>query len=198
MATKAEQRERTRAVILELATQAFAERGYAGVALEDLVAEAGLTRGALYHHFGSKQALFRAVLEAAQARVARAVEVAAAGARDPLAGFLDGCRAFLEASLSPGVRRILLVDGPAVLGWDDWRSGDLDTSAGLLDEGVAELAAAGVIASHRLRTVATMISGALNEVAVANAAAADAPGEIDAAVETLARMLTGLAPLDAA
>jgi AcrR family transcriptional regulator len=198
MATKVEQRERTRALILDLATQAFADRGYADVALEELVAEAGLTRGALYHHFGSKRALFRAVLEAAQTHVARAVETATSGDRDPLEGFLDGCRAFLEASLAPGVRRILLVDGPAVLGWDDWRSGDLETSVGLLDDGIAELAAAGVIAPTRLHTVATMISGALNEIAVATAAAADAPGEIDAAVQTLARMLTGLAPADAA
>ncbi|WP_022893817.1 TetR/AcrR family transcriptional regulator [Agromyces subbeticus] len=197
MVTKARQREQTRALILGLAERAFAERGYAGVALEDLVADAGLTRGALYHHFGSKAALFGAVLEHAQGEVARAVELAAGADADPLTSFLAGCRAFLEASFAPGVRRILLVDGPAVLGWDDWRAGDLESSARLLDEGVAELAAAGIIAPERLRTVATMISGALNEVAVAGAAASpDGTAEIDAAIETLARMIAGLAPDD--
>lgn len=194
MTTKAEQRERTRDEILRIATRRFAESGYAGVALEDLVAEAGLTRGALYHHFGSKQGLFAAVVERAQFAVADAVEQAADAAAPPLDAFLAGCRAFLEASLAPEVRRILLVDGPAVLGWGDWRDGDLESSARLLDAGVAELADAGVIRRRSLGTVTTMISGALNEVAIANATAADPQRGIDDAVATLARMISGLAP----
>lgn len=194
MPTKAEQRERTRDEILRIATRRFAESGYAGVALEDLVAEAGLTRGALYHHFGSKPGLFAAVVERAQFAVADAVERAAGAGGRPLDAFLAGCRAFLEASLAPEVRRILLVDGPAVLGWGDWRDGDLESSARLLDDGVSELADAGVIAPRSLRTVTTMISGALNEVAIANATAADPQRGIDDAVATLARMIVGLAP----
>ncbi|MEI5584043.1 TetR/AcrR family transcriptional regulator [Agromyces sp. CCNWLW213] len=194
MVTKAEQRERTREEILRIATRRFAESGYAGVALEDLVAEAGLTRGALYHHFGSKQGLFAAVIERAQFAVAEAVEHAAAVVAAPLDAFLAGCRAFLEASLAPEVRRILLVDGPAVLGWGDWRDGDLESSARLLDAGVAELAEAGLIRARSLGTVATMISGALNEVAIANATAAHPERGIDDAVATLARMIGGLSP----
>lgn len=194
MATKLEQRERTRATILGIAVRRFAADGYAGVALEDLVAEAGLTRGALYHHFGSKEGLFRAVVEHAQRRVAETVERAASVDPDPLDSFLAGCRAFLEASLAPEVRRILLVDGPAVLGWGDWREGDLDTSVRLLDAGVAELSEAGVIRNDSLTTLATMISGALNEVAIANAHAPDSAAEIDAAVAMLARMLAGCSP----
>ncbi|MGW4930043.1 TetR/AcrR family transcriptional regulator [Agromyces sp. NPDC004153] len=194
MATKAEQRERTRAEFVRIATVRFAERGYAGVALEDLVAEAGLTRGALYHHFGSKQGLFRAVVEHAQAGVADAVELAASGHDDALEDFLAGCRAFLEASLAPEVRRILLVDGPAVLGWDAWRAGDLDTSVRQLDAGMAELVEAGVIEDRALATVGAMISGGLNEVALANAASADPAAGIDEAVEVLRRLLRGLAP----
>ncbi|WP_172979968.1 TetR family transcriptional regulator [Agromyces agglutinans] len=195
MATKAEQRERTRADLVRIATRRFAERGYAGVALEDLVAEAGLTRGALYHHFGSKAGLFRAVVEAAQIRVAELVELAVEGCDETLVeGFLAGCRAFLEASLAPEARRILLVDGPAVLGWDAWREGDLETSVGLLEAGVAELADAGVIADRSLGTVSTMVSGALNEVAIANAHTADPAAGIDEAIDLLRRMLGGLAP----
>lgn len=194
MTTKAEQREHTRRLILDIAARRFAADGFAGVALEEVVAEAGLTRGALYHHFGSKTGLFRAVVDDAQRGVAEVVERAASADLDPLASFLAGCRAFLEASLAPGVRRILLIDGPAVLGWGDWRDGDLDTSVRLLDEGVAELAAARVIRAERLGTLATMISGALNEVAIANASATDADAEIDAAVLTLERLLAGLAP----
>lgn len=197
MATKTEQRERTRAALLEIALRRFAVDGYAGVALEDLVAEAGLTRGALYHHFGSKEGLFRAVVEHAQRGVAATVERAASVDDDPLASFLAGCRAFLEASLAPEVRRILLVDGPAVLGWGDWREGDLDTSVRLLDLGIAELAEAGVIRDERLATLGTMISGALNEVAIANAHAVHPAAEIEKAVEVLARMLSGFAPASA-
>ncbi|MFF2369926.1 TetR/AcrR family transcriptional regulator [Agromyces sp. NPDC058110] len=212
MATKAEQRERTRAEIVRIATRRFAEQGYAGVALEDLVAEAGLTRGALYHHFGSKEGLFRAVVERAQAEVADAVDVAASGdgdgdgdgAGDRGAGdgdreqltdrFLAGCRAFLVASLAPEVRRILLVDGPAVLGWGGWREGDLQTSARLLAEGVEELAEAGVIETRGLAAVTSLLSGALNEVALANAEAPDPARGIDEAVDALRRMLSGLSP----
>ncbi|MFF2387700.1 TetR/AcrR family transcriptional regulator [Agromyces sp. NPDC058104] len=194
MATKAEQRERTRAEIVRLATARFAEHGYAGVALEELMSEAGLTRGALYHHFGSKQGLFQAVVEHAQRGVAQAVEHASTGHDDVLDDFLAGCRAFLEASLAPEVRRILLIEGPAVLGWGDWREGDLETSVRLLDEGVAELAAAGLIDARSLGTVSTMLSGALNEVAIANAASSDPARGIDDAVETLGRFLLGLRP----
>ncbi|UIP59389.1 TetR/AcrR family transcriptional regulator [Agromyces marinus] len=196
MPTKAEQRERTREQILRVATRNFADSGYAGVALEDLVAEVGLTRGALYHHFGSKHGLFAAVVERAQTSVAEAVErdVARSEKRgEPApAPFLAGCRAFLEASLAPEVRRILLVDGPAVLGWGDWREGDLDSSALLLEDGVAELVGAGVIRTHSVPTVTTMISGALNEVAIAGAGADDPQRAIDDAITTLARMLDGL------
>ncbi|MFE5671176.1 TetR family transcriptional regulator [Agromyces sp. NPDC056523] len=194
MPTKAEQRERTRDAILGIAARRFAESGYAGVALEEVVAEVGLTRGAVYHHFGSKHGLFAGVVERAQFAVAEAVERASGVDAPPMDAFLAGCRAFLEASLAPEVRRILLVDGPAVLGWDDWRDGDLESSARLLDAGVAELADAGVIARRSLGTVTTMVSGALNEVAIANASAADPQRGIDAAIATLARMLTGLAP----
>ncbi|WP_127794191.1 TetR/AcrR family transcriptional regulator [Agromyces sp. LHK192] len=198
MATKAEQRERTRAELVRIATGRFAEHGYAGVALEDLVADAGLTRGAVYHHFGSKLGLFRAVVEREQARVAEVVESAADAEADVVEGFLAGCRAFLEASLAPGARRILLVDGPAVLGWDAWREGDADTSVRLLDEGIAELAAAGVIEDRSLATVGTMVSGALNEVAIADADADDPRARIDETVDVLRRMLRGLAPSRAA
>jgi AcrR family transcriptional regulator len=194
MATKAEQREQTRSEIVRIATRRFAESGYAGVALEDLVAEAGLTRGALYHHFGSKKGLFQAVVEQAQASVADAVAHAASQHDDVLADFLAGCRAFLEASLSPEVRRILLVDGPAVLGWDAWRDGDLETSARHLDAGVAELVDAGVIEGRALDTVTALLSGALNEVALVNARSDDPARSIDEAVDVVRRLLRGLAP----
>lgn len=197
MATKAEQRDRTRSEIVRLATARFAVDGYAGVALEDLMAEAGLTRGALYHHFGSKRGLFQAVVEHAQLGVARAVEQAATGHDNVLDDFLAGCRAFLEASLAPEVRRILLIEGPAVLGWGEWREGDLESSVRLLDEGVAELAEAGVIDDRSLDTVATMLSGALNEVAIANAAAPDPARGIDDAVAMLRRFVLSLRPADA-
>lgn len=197
MATKAEQRDRTRSEIVRLATARFAVDGYAGVALEDLMAEAGLTRGALYHHFGSKRGLFQAVVEHAQLGVARAVEQAATGHDDVLDDFLAGCRAFLEASLAPEVRRILLIEGPAVLGWGEWREGDLESSVRLLDEGVAELSEAGVIDDRSLDTVATMLSGALNEVAIANAAAPDPARGIDDAVAMLRRFVLSLRPADA-
>lgn len=94
----------------------------------DIVREAGLTRGALYHHFRSKKGLFLAVLEAAQQSIASRVEEEAGGSEDPWTQLLLGCRAFMKEAVEPRNRRILLVDGPAVLGWEAGTNGAGSTS----------------------------------------------------------------------
>ena len=118
MSTRAEQRAATRARLVAAARERFAEHGYAAVSLPEVVAAAGVTKGALYHQFASKRDLFRAVLADVQAQVAAEVEAAAARSGSLLAG----CEAFLRASTAPGVERIMLVDGPAVLGWAVWHA----------------------------------------------------------------------------
>ena len=123
-ATK-EQSEATARAVRGSAFALFAELGYADVGLERVAEQAGVTRGAVYHHYGNKVALFTAVVADAQAIVARAVAAAAPG--DGWPALEAGSVAFMRAVVDPAVRRILLVDAPAVLGWALWR--ELDAAA---------------------------------------------------------------------
>src|SRR5689334_23813839 len=112
--TKAEQREATTAALIAAARELFAERGYAGVGTEEIVQRAGVTRGALYHHFkGGKEDLFRAVLVQVSAETTARVLAAANAATDPWSELVCGIEAFLDASAIPEVQRIVLVDGPS-------------------------------------------------------------------------------------
>jgi AcrR family transcriptional regulator len=115
--TQAERREETRGQLLAAARALFAEKGFAETSTPDIVARAGVTRGALYHHFADKEALFAAVVEAEHAAVAASIETAGdATPQDPVAALLAGSAAFFAAMSDAGRRQILLVDAPAVLG----------------------------------------------------------------------------------
>ena len=115
--TKKERSEQTINAVLEVAEKHFAEYGYAQVSTDALVQEIGLTRGALYHHFGSKQGLFEAVVERIHQKAASAISQTAT---DDWEGFVNGCLAWLEVATDPTTQRILLLDAPAVIGWERW------------------------------------------------------------------------------
>ena len=116
---KAEQSEATRAALIAAAHSLFAERGYAAVGTEEIVRAAGLTRGALYHHFAGKLELFQAVYEDVERRLVEQIAASAMpGAGDPLQALHAGAQAFLDACEDPAVQRIALLDAPSVLGWE--------------------------------------------------------------------------------
>jgi AcrR family transcriptional regulator len=171
---KAEQREQTTRALVALAREQFAARGYANVALEDIVAAAGVTRGALYHHFDGKLGLFRAVLDEVGGAVGARVAAAADAESDGWAALRVGCRAFLECALDPAIARILLIDAPAVLGWEAWRAMDEQNAMRLLREQLAELVDAERIAlidsghgrEAQIAALAHTLSGAMNELAL--------------------------------
>ncbi|WP_229070534.1 TetR family transcriptional regulator [Actinoplanes sp. DH11] len=190
-ATK-EQSEITARRIREVATTLFTERGYASVGLEEVAAAAQVTRGAVYHHYRNKQALFEAVAAAAQQRVAAAVTTAAEAAGDPWDGFVAGCRAFLVASVTDTHRRILLLDAPAVMGWNTWRDQDAAASGHHLAEAVAGLAASGHLRVTSPAATAALLSGAMNEGALHIAGARDRAAALDATWADLVRLLDGL------
>lgn len=171
--------------IRDAAAIRFARDGFAAVALDDVAADASATRGAVYHHFASKAGLFRVVLEAAHHEVGEAVAAAADAVEDPWGGFVVGCETFVRASLDDRVRRILLVDGPAVVGLATWREADAAGSARHLAEAVAELRAAGLLDPAAGAALVPMLSGALNEAALWIAGAEDR----DAAVADTLRVL---------
>src|SRR5438128_12666454 len=122
--SKAEQSEVTRAALVDAAEALFADRGFAETPTEAVVKAAGVTRGALYHHFTDKTDLFRAVYESLERRMIARVEDAVAGLTDPLAVLHRGAEAFLDACLEPAVQRIVLLEAPALLGRETCRPAD--------------------------------------------------------------------------
>jgi AcrR family transcriptional regulator len=191
MTIRARQREQTRQALLRESRRLFATLGYGGVGLAQIVGAAGVTKGALYHHFDSKADVFRAVLEEVQQEVARSVVAAAEAHDDPWAQLTAGCRAFLTAGTDPDVQRIMLVDGPAVLGWSEWRAMDEAASARHLAEALAALIDQGVVAAQPVEPLARLLSGAMNEAALW-LATSDDPGDLDRTWVALSRLLESL------
>ncbi|GAA1530556.1 helix-turn-helix domain-containing protein [Brevibacterium picturae] len=143
----------------------FAAHGYAAVGLEQVAEAAGVTRGAVYHHFDSKRGLFAAVLAAVHAEAGESVAAAADQVwdSDPWEGFEAGCRAFLEFSLSADVRRIMLLDGPAIAGWAAWRDDDAAASGHHLVEALEELTQLDLLDAPSIPAAGALLSGAMNE-----------------------------------
>ena len=171
--TKAAQREATVAALTAAARTLFAERGYAGVGTEEIVQRAGVTRGALYHHFkGGKEELFRAVLVQVGAETTARVLAAANSADDPWDELVLGIEAFLDASAIPEVQQIMLVDGPSVLGWDVWRETG-EVSVRLTEQVLQAAMDAGRIVPTPARPLAHVLIGAVDEAAMVVARADD-------------------------
>jgi AcrR family transcriptional regulator len=113
---RAQMVEKTRAKLIRAARRAFAAKGYAAASMDDLTAEAGLTRGALYHNFGDKKGLLQAVIDQIDAEMLDRLRTAKEQAETPWLGFLAENLAYIEMALEPEIQRIMLLDGPAVLG----------------------------------------------------------------------------------
>jgi AcrR family transcriptional regulator len=169
--SQAERTAATRAALIEAGRELFAQRGYGGAGQEEIVERAGVTRGALAHHFGTKRALFTAVVEAVESDLCEGIAVAAMTGRDPVEQLRLGCLAFLDAAMDPAVRRIVLLDAPAVLGWRAWRELEARYGLGLLTEALGHVMDAGLMARRPVPPVAQMLLASLNEAAmlVANA-----------------------------
>ena len=193
MPTKAEQSEATRAALLEAAEALFTEQGFAETATEAVVKTAGVTRGALYHHFADKTDLFRAVYERVEQRVIDQVEVAVAGLTEPLAVLQRGADAFLDACLEPAVQRIVLLEGPAVLGWETWREIDMAYGLGMVTAVLEVAMQTGAIRKAPVEALAHVLLGGLNEGAMLMASSPDQPAARKRTGEALRIVIDGLA-----
>jgi AcrR family transcriptional regulator len=173
--TQADRTAATRAALVAAARKLFAEDGYAEVGTERVAHAAGVTRGALYHQFTDKADLFAAVLEAVEIDLTtRLIDAVAASATDdPLAALVAGADAWLDASAEPEVRRIALLDGPAVLGWERWREVGMRHGLGLVTALLTELMDAGAVPAQPIEPLAHVLIGALDEAALYVALAAD-------------------------
>ncbi|MFG2900382.1 TetR/AcrR family transcriptional regulator [Streptomyces zaomyceticus] len=188
---RAEQREATRRALLAEGRRRFAEDGYHEVVLAEVARAAGVTKGAAYHHFDSKAGLFRAVVAEVQGELGDRVAAAADEETDPWEQFRAGCRAFLAAGADPAVRRIVLVDAPTVLGWEEWRALDEESSARHLTEALEDLVEAGVVTAQPVGPLARLLSGAMNEAALW-LAGSDEPEALERTVDALDGLLSGI------
>lgn len=161
-----ERSEAMRATLIATARRLFTEKGYAATGTPELVEAAGVTRGALYHHFADKQALFAAVVETESAAVAAEIEAAAPSSLEPVAALVEGSMAYLRAMQAPGRTRLLLLDGPAVLGRKAMDEIDARHGNRTLREGLAAAMRAGAIRRLPLGPLTLMLGAMLDRAAL--------------------------------
>ena len=185
----------TRATLLDAARALFAERGYAGVGTEEIVRRAGVTRGALYHHFrGGKAALFEAVVEQIEQELVEEVAAGALAAPDPFEALEAGVDAWLEACVRPDVQQIALVDAPSVLGWEAWRALGMRYALGLVEGALGAAMESGALERQPVRPLAHLLVSALDEAGLLVARADDVEATRAEMAAMLRRLLTGLRP----
>jgi AcrR family transcriptional regulator len=169
--------EATRAALLDEATALFAERGYAATSLEDVASASQVTRGAVYHHFAGKQALFEAVLDRQEERAMAAVAAAATAADDPWDAAMLALDAFLRQCCDPVYGRLVWLEGPAALGWNRWRECEEKYAFGLVERFIHALIEAGYLKDRATDSMVRfsfwMLGGA--GLALAEATEADRP-----------------------
>jgi AcrR family transcriptional regulator len=170
----------------------FAERGYAEVGTEEIVARARVTRGALYHHFADKRDLFRAVHERVERELVERIAARIGGIEDPWELMVAGTRAFLDACDDPAVKRIALTDAPAVLGWEEWREVDARYGLGLTRAALAGAIEAGALRDLPLEPTAHLLVAALAEAAFFVANAEDPAAAREQVEAALLELLEGL------
>ncbi len=188
---KIEQGKATRDRLVAIAFTRFSEAGYTSTSLDRLIIEAGLTKGALYHHFRSKLELFEAVYIRAEQVVAARISAASTDKTDLWEQLLSGCDAYLEACAEPGLQRILRQDGPSVLGWKRWADIDAEYGSGKLEDFLIHLSKSGIITVKSTKALSHMLSGALNEATFWIARASNSQLALSASRATLRDLLIG-------
>ena len=194
MPTQAERTLATRGRLIATARHLFAAKGFAATSTEEILSEADVSRGALYHHFSSKTDLFRAAFEAVEDELtARILELAtASGETDPIRILELGFEAFLDQCRKPEVQRIVMLDGPTVLGWDAWHELDERYAFGSI-KGVLEVAAElGRIELSAVDPFAHLIVGAVMQAGMVVARADEPSAAKEAMVESFGRLMSAL------
>jgi AcrR family transcriptional regulator len=192
--SQAQRTEATRNALIDAARRLFTEKGYEGVSAEEIVRAAGVTRGALYHHFGGKAELLEAVYARLEAesteRVARVV--LGSELESPLQAMRAGIAAFLDECAEPELRQIALHDAPAVLGWERWREIGAANGLGLIEASLTAAIEAGEIRELPVKPLAHLLLGALDEAAML-VARSDDPASRAQVTDVLLVLLEGFA-----
>ncbi len=185
----------TRSSLVDEAARLFAARGYAGTSLDEVVARAAVTKGALYHHFAGKQDLFRAVFERTEEAAMAAIQQQMAAETDPWERARTGIGGFLAACQEPGYRRIVLEEGPVALGIEHWRESEQRTTFAMLRSVAADLLADHSVDHGLVEAFTQVFFGALSAAGQAIATAEDAEATGERVATVLAAILAGLRAL---
>ncbi|MEU0790226.1 TetR/AcrR family transcriptional regulator [Amycolatopsis sp. NPDC005961] len=191
MNKKIDRGQATREHLVAVATGLFTEQGYDGTSIEAVLRAAEVSRGALYHHFPGKDALFAAVLDTVYERVGAEGAKAVEGLTDPVTALRAACLAWIRSTRDPVVRQVMLIDAPAVLGWQRWREIDEERTLGKIK---AALRRDGRIPKARVDLFAHVLLAGMNEIAMLVARADDhgsTAAEAEAAAGDLLDRLLG-------
>ncbi len=192
MVSQAERRAATRGAILKAAEDLFSARGFAATTVDEIAVAAGVAKGAVYHHFPAKESVFEAVFEDVSRALVRRVIAASSQARDVLDGMVVGSRAYFAACAEPAMGRIILRDGPAVLGWERWRQIDSEHFGRMIPVALAAAMDQGLLPRQPVDPLARLLVGAVTEAAVACAASSDPAETGRAHVVALETVIEGL------
>jgi AcrR family transcriptional regulator len=173
MATQAERREKTQTAIVKAAKRIFGERGFAATTMDDIAAGARVAKGAVYHHFPTKEALFEAVFEQVSLELVSDLDRISRAEKDALAAMAAGTQAYFAACSKGTTGQIILRDGPAVLGWERWREIDARHFGGKFPRALTAAMDASLIARQPVEPLARLLLGAVTEAAVAVSAGPD-------------------------
>ncbi len=188
-----EQRSKeTLSKLIQIAKELFSSQGYANTSLEDIVQRAGMTRGALYHHFKGKKGIFQAVFEDVLSEISNRIIQVEKRTDNSWDKFVFCAYAFFESCVDSELQQIILIDGPAVLGWQTWREIDEKKTIDPLRMHLNELIERGIIISMPLEPLTHLISGAINELALWIAGSEDHKKAFEEGWHTLNMFLNSL------
>jgi len=170
---RAAQGRATRGQLIEVATRLFAEHGYEGTSIEAVLSAAGVSRGALYHHFAGKEALFEAVVSTVSDQVMADLTEAIDATADPFDALRTAALAWIDLAGDPVIQRVVLVDAPSVLGWERWRAMDDGRTLGALRAMLQGVSDAGRLPAELVAPFSHMLLAALDEIVLVVARADD-------------------------
>jgi AcrR family transcriptional regulator len=173
MATQAERRAATIESILKAGRLLFGERGFAATTMDDIAEQAHVAKGAVYHHFAAKEAVFEAVFDQVSRALVQEIDRAVRTEKDVLTAMVAGTQHYFAACAKGPTGQIILRDGPAVLGWERWREIDAQHFGGKIPRALAAAMDTGLIARQPVEPLARLLLGAVTEAAVACASRPD-------------------------
>lgn len=186
--------EETREALLTTAAELFVEKGFTKTALAEIAAAAQVTRGAVYHHFADKRDLYRAVMERHEERAMASVTAAFLEHEDPVDGAFAAMRAYLDHGLEPDYAELVLRQGPIALGWEEWQQAEERGHAGLIEQILTSLMAAGRITPLPIEPLAAVTFTALSRCAmdIAGSAPDDRERVREECGQVMVRLFSGL------